>query len=176
MRKIAIFLLAIIFTSVWFVEAEEIDVEKIGGVSMKLTSPEFENNGFIPKRFSCQGQNINPALIIEGIPTEAKSLALIFDDPDAPAGDWVHWVVFDMPVVSKIEEDSIPGNQGINDFGRNDYGGPCPPFGTHRYVFKIYALDAKLGLGEGINKRELEQAMEGHILAKAELVGRYKKL
>jgi Raf kinase inhibitor-like YbhB/YbcL family protein len=168
--------LAIIFTSVWFVEAEEIDAEKIGSVSMKLTSPEFENNGFIPKRFSCQGQNINPALIIEGIPTEAKSLALIFDDPDAPAGDWVHWVVFDMPVVSKIEEDSIPGNQGINDFGRNDYGGPCPPFGTHRYVFKIYALDVKLGLGEGINKRELEQAMEGHILAKAELVGRYKKL
>ncbi len=142
---------------------------------MKITSPEFEHNSLIPKRFTPQGADVNPALIIEGIPEGAKSLALIVDDPDAPMGTWVHWVVFDIPVISRIDEDSIPGRQGVNDFGRRDYGGPCPPFGTHRYFFKIYALDKELNLKEGIRKRELERAMQGHILDKAELIGLYKK-
>nr|MBU1327926.1 YbhB/YbcL family Raf kinase inhibitor-like protein [Candidatus Omnitrophota bacterium] len=145
------------------------------GLVMKLKSPEFENNEYIPKRFTCSGENVNPALIIENAPTDAKSLTLIFDDPDAPGGDWVHWVVFDMPVVSKIEENSAPGKQGVNDFGRINYGGPCPPFGTHRYIFKAYALDIKLNLEEGLTKADLEKAMAGHILAKAELTGLYKK-
>ncbi len=142
---------------------------------MKLKSPEFENNEYIPKRFTCGGENVNPALIIENAPTDTKSLALIFDDPDAPMATWVHWVVFNIPVISRIEDDSVPGKQGINDFGRLDYGGPCPPFGTHRYFFKIYALDVELNLEEGITETELEEAMTGHILAKAELIGLYKK-
>ena len=145
------------------------------GLVMKLKSPEFKNNEYIPKRFTCSGENVNPALIIEATPTDTKSLALIFDDPDAPSGDWVHWMVFDMPVVSKIEENSMPGKQGVNDFGRIGYGGPCPPFGTHRYIFKAYALDTKLNLEEGLAKADLEKAMAGHILAKAELTGLYKK-
>ena len=142
---------------------------------MELKSPEFKDKGYIPKKFTCRGENINPALIIEGIPPEAKSLALIVDDPDAPSGNWVHWVMFNISVVSKIEEDSAPGKQGINDSGRIAYDGPCPPFGTHRYIFEIYALDAMLNLAEGIAKAELEEAMKGHILAKAELIGLYKK-
>lgn len=146
-----------------------------GGGAMKITSPEFKHNTMIPKKFTCQGLDINPALHLEGIPQGTKSLALIVDDPDAPMGIWVHWVVFDIPVVSKIDEDSIPGKQGINDFRRNDYGGPCPPSGTHRYFFKIYALDSMLNLEEGISKKELEKAMQGHILDKAELIGLYRK-
>ena len=142
---------------------------------MKLTSKEFEHNEYIPTKFTCQGKDINLALIIEDIPKETKSLALIVDDPDAPMGMWVHWVVYDIAVIPRIEEDSIPGKQGINDFGRKNYGGPCPPSGTHRYFFKIYALDKKLNLAEGINKQELETTMKNHILDKAELIGLYKK-
>ena len=142
---------------------------------MKLTSPEFENGKNIPRKFTCEGDDINPRLIIEDIPTGTKSLALIVDDPDAPMGTWVHWVSFNIPVVSQIDEDSIPGKQGLNDFGRKDYGGPCPPSGTHRYFFKLYALDTVLDLNEGINKEALEEAVEGHILDKAELIGLYKK-
>jgi Raf kinase inhibitor-like YbhB/YbcL family protein len=167
MRRIIIFLSIILATG--YVATAE------GGDVMKLKSPEFKNNEYIPKRFTCSGENVNPALIIESTPTDTKSLALIFDDPDAPMGTWVHWVVFNIPVISRIEEDSVPGKQGINNFGRLNYGGPCPPFGTHRYFFKVYALDAELNLEEGITKTELEKAMTGHILAKAELIGLYKK-
>ncbi|MBI5145130.1 MAG: YbhB/YbcL family Raf kinase inhibitor-like protein [Candidatus Omnitrophica bacterium] len=142
---------------------------------MKLTSPVFENNNYIPAKYTCEGDDINPALAIEGIPQGAKSLALIMDDPDAPMGTWVHWVVFDIPVISEIEENSIPGKQGKNNFGRLDYGGPCPPSGTHRYFFKIYALDKELGLNEGISKGALEKAMQGHILAEAQIIGLYQR-
>ena len=142
---------------------------------MKVTSPEFDNNGYIPPRFTCQGDDINPELVIEDIPQGAQSLALIADDPDAPMGTWVHWVVYDMPVAGRIAEDSIPGKQGNNDFGRYNYGGPCPPSGTHRYFFKVYALDTKLDLEEGVDKKDLEDAMEGHVIASAELIGLYKK-
>lgn len=147
----------------------------IGGNEMKITSPEFKNNEFIPKKFTCEGNDVNPTLIIEDIPKEAKSLALVVDDPDAPMGTWVHWVVYDIAAVSKIDENSIPGKQGSNDFGRKDYGGPCPPSGTHRYFFKIYALDTQLNLAEGISKKTLEKAMNGHILDKAELIGLYQR-
>jgi Raf kinase inhibitor-like YbhB/YbcL family protein len=130
-----------------------------GDTVMELKSPEFKNNGFIPKKFTCRGENVNPALNIENIPAGTKSISLIVDDPDAPNGDWVHWVMFDMPVLSKIEEDSAPGKQGVNDSGRNRYDGPCPPFGTHRYFFKAYALDTILKMKEGITKAELEKAV-----------------
>ena len=149
--------------------------ENEGVEVMELRSPAFEHGGFIPIKYTCQGQDINPALVIEGIPQNAKSLALIVEDPDAPMGIWVHWVVYDIGVVSRIDEDSIPGEQGVNDFGRKDYGGPCPPSGTHRYFFKIYALDKNLGLQEGLSKKELEAAIQPHILDKAELIGLYKK-
>lgn len=146
-----------------------------GGQGMKLISPAFSNNSFIPKEYTGLGADVNPPLVIENIPVGAKSLALIVDDPDAPAGTWVHWVVFDIPVVSKIDKDSIPGKFGMTDSGRPQYHGPNPPSGTHRYFFKIYALDKILGLKEGINKQTLEKAMQGHILDKAELIGLFKK-
>jgi len=149
--------------------------EEEGGVLMKLASPEFKQNSLIPKKFTCQGADINPALVIEGAPLNTKTLALIVDDPDAPMGMWVHWVMYNIPIATRIDEDSIPGKQGMNDFGRHDYGGPCPPSGTHRYFFKIYALDTELDLKEGADKKALEKAMEGHILGKAELIGLYKK-
>lgn len=142
---------------------------------MKLTSPAFEHNQLMPRKFTCDGEDISPALEIRDIPAKAQSLALIVDDPDAPMGTWVHWVVYDIPVVSRIEENSIPGKQGNNNFGRKDYGGPCPPSGTHRYFFKLYALDKKLEAGEGLDKQELEKAMQGHILGNAELMGLYKR-
>jgi Raf kinase inhibitor-like YbhB/YbcL family protein len=140
-------------------------------LAMELRSPEFKNNEVIPEKFTCHGKNINPELTISAIPAGTKNIALIFDDPDAPGGDWVHWVVFDIPVISVIKEDSVPGKQGINDFGKMNYGGPCPPSGTHRYFFRIYALDAKLHLKEKVSKADLEAAMDGHVLAKAELIG-----
>lgn len=142
---------------------------------MKITSPEFKNNQPIPKKFTCEGEDINPALVIEDIPQETKSLALIVDDPDAPIGTWVHWVVFDIPATSRIQENSVPGKLGITNSGKRDFHGPCPPSGTHRYFFKIYALDTLLNLKEGISKGALEKAMQGHILGKAELVGLYKR-
>jgi Raf kinase inhibitor-like YbhB/YbcL family protein len=144
-------------------------------MEMKLTSPEFKNNGFIPKKFTCQGEDINPLLAMEDVPKQAKSLALIVDDPDAPMGTWVHWVVFDILPASAIEENSISGKQGRNNSGSNNYHGPCPPSGTHRYFFKLYALDAMLNLKEGASKAELENAMQGHILAEAQLIGLYQK-
>jgi len=142
---------------------------------MQLTSPEFEANQMIPQKFTCQGQDVNPALNIEGIPEGTKSLALIMDDPDAPIGTWVHWVLFNMTPSDHIDENSVPGLQGLNSFGKRDWGGPCPPFGTHRYFFKLYALDALLELDEKIKKKDLEKAMESHILEQSELIGLYKK-
>ena len=143
---------------------------------MRVTSPEFEHGTSIPKKCTCEGVDVNPALIIEDVPAEAKSLVLIVDDPDAPRGTWVHWVVYNIPVVARIEEDSVPGEQGLNDFGEIGYGGPSPPSGTqHRYFFKLYALDTELALGGRVNKSAVEAAMEGHIVDKAELIGVYKR-
>jgi hypothetical protein len=142
---------------------------------MEITSPAFQNDQLMPSKFTCEGENINPALTIENIPEGSKSLALIIDDPDAVSGTFVHWVVFDIPVISKIEEDSVPGKQGNNSAGRSQYHGPCPPSGTHRYFFKIYALDTMLNLEEGTTKAQLEKAIQAHVLDKAELVGLYKR-
>jgi Raf kinase inhibitor-like YbhB/YbcL family protein len=164
----------ILFTIFVFLNLAKVDTLK-GEVDMRISSPDFGNNQFIPASFTCDGEDINPSLVIEDIPKEAKSLALIVDDPDAPMGTWVHWVVYDIPVTNRIEQNSIPGKQGINDFRRKDYGGPCPPSGTHRYFFKIYALDRIFNLKEGISKEALEEVMLGHILDKAELVGLYKR-
>lgn len=146
---------------------------------MKITSPAFFHNGMIPKKYTCQGEDINPPLDFTDVPTYAKSLALIVDDPDAPMGTWVHWIVYNIkPDCFHIAENSVPEGAllGKNDFGKFQYGGPCPPSGTHRYFFKLYALDCVLDLKGVVNKTQLLSAMEGHILAEAELVGLYKKL
>jgi len=142
---------------------------------MRLSSPVFENNAVIPLQFSCQGEGVNPPLAIENIPENTQSLALIADDPDASGGMFVHWVVYNIPVISQIEQNSVPGQQGSNDAGGVGYIAPCPPSGTHRYFFKIYALDRVFDLDEGVSKSSLESAMSGHILDRAELVGLYKK-
>jgi len=142
---------------------------------MNLTSPEFAQNGMIPKKFTCQGEDINPTLEISEIPEDAVSLVLINDDPDAPGKTWDHWIVFNIHPTEIIEENSIPGIQGKNSWGKNEYGGPCPPSGTHRYFFKLYALDTKLNLKEGASKLKVETAMEDYILDQATLIGVYKK-
>jgi Raf kinase inhibitor-like YbhB/YbcL family protein len=145
---------------------------------LQIKSPAFVTNGYIPARYSCDGADINPPLEIADVPAGTKSLALIVDDPDAPIGMWVHWVVWNIdPATREIAEDSVPSGstQGKNDWKRNGYGGPCPPSGVHRYFFKLYALDTRLNLGAGTTKAELEKGMQGHILASSELIGLYKK-
>ena len=143
--------------------------------TLLISSPAFEHQSKIPLQYTCDGRNINPPLTIEQIPEEAKSLVLIVDDPDAPGGMWVHWVVWNIPITLSIKENSIPGVEGINDSRRNHYGGPCPPSGTHRYFFKVYALDEVLELPATTDKKALEQAMQPHILAFGEIIGLYER-
>lgn len=140
----------------------------------------FSNNQRIPDRYSCNGENINPPLEISDIPAKSKTIAIIADDPDAPAGTFVHWVVFDIPVSSDkltIAEGEHVGKLGINDFSDLGYGGPCPPrgAGNHRYFFKIYTLDTTLNLREGSSKKQVEDAMRNHVLNKTEVVGLYSR-
>jgi Raf kinase inhibitor-like YbhB/YbcL family protein len=143
---------------------------------LSVMSPTFENNQLIPAKYTCDGDDVNPPLTIEGVPEGTKTLALIVDDPDCPTGTWDHWIVWNIPATaSKIAENTIPGNEGMNDFRKRSYGGPCPPSGTHRYFFKVYALDVKLDLSPTSRKRDVEKAMQGHILAKGELVGLYSR-
>lgn len=143
---------------------------------MKLTSLAFETNALIPAKYTCDGQDVNPPLRLTDVPEEAETLTLIVDDPDAPAGTWDHWVLYNIPAsTTEIAEGSAPGTQGTNDFKKQSYGGPCPPGGTHRYFFELYALDTSLDLEAGARKKEVEAAMDGHLLAKAELVGRYTR-
>ena len=144
--------------------------------AFRISSPLFADRGEIPPRYTCDGGDENPPLSIENVPPNARSLALIVDDPDAPRGTWVHWVVWGIdPKARGIREGVLPGGavQGTNDFGNRRYGGPCPPSGRHRYFFKLYALDEAVDPGAGATKARLEQAMKGHILGKATLVGLY---
>jgi Raf kinase inhibitor-like YbhB/YbcL family protein len=152
----------------------KVDVDVLGGKLTKLIvkSPAFENNTQIPSKYSCHGQEVNPPLTIEDIPAEAETIALVVDDPDAPRGTYDHWVVWNVPTKGKIEENSVPGVQGLNSAGDPAYTGMCPPSGTHRYFFKVYALDVKLELKpQTTRKKDLEEAMQGHVLAQGELVG-----
>lgn len=145
---------------------------------LQISSPAFAAQGAIPPRFTCEGEDINPPLAIGAVPAGTKSLALIVDDPDAPVGTWVHWVMWNIPPETKeIKENSIPAGavQGLNDWKKNRYGGPCPPSGTHRYFFKFYALDITLNLTPTTTKTALERAMQGHILARGELLGTYRR-
>lgn len=145
---------------------------------MKISSPAFEANQIIPSKYTCDGENISPPLQITDIPANAKSLVLITDDPDAPAGTWTHWTVWNiLPETKEIGENSAPigAVEGVTSFGSKGYGGPCPPSGTHRYFFKLYALDKILDLPPSAKDSDIEKAMAGHILDKAEVVGLYKR-
>ena len=155
-------------------------------MAMTLNSPAFKQNGRIPSKYTCEGEDVSPPLAWEGVPKGAKSLVLIIDDPDAPDPKapkmvWVHWVVYNMPADTR----SLPENAGkaglpqgtvlgLNDFKKTEYGGPCPPIGRHRYFHKLYALDDMLDLRSG-TKSQIEQAMQGHVLANTELIGTYQK-
>ena len=145
---------------------------------MRLTSYIFENNGKIPKNYTCDGTNISPPLTISDVPYNSKSLVLIVDDPDAPSGNWVHWLVWNIdPDITNIEEARVPkgGIQGMNDFGTLEWGGPCPSSGNHRYTFKIIALDTKLEVPDESNRQIVEAATRGHILDQTTLVGLYSR-
>lgn len=151
---------------------------------MEIRSNAFGSGERIPVKYTCDGADFSPSLEWTAGPAGTKSFALICDDPDAPMGTWVHWVIYDIPAAATMlaegitREKDLPGGgtQGINDFRRTGYGGPCPPGGrTHRYFFKLYALDAALGLKPGITKDQLLKAMKGHVLAEAQLMGTYKR-
>ena len=142
---------------------------------LRITSPAFTENQMIPSVYTCQGQDISPALGIQNIPDGARSLVLIMDDPDAPMGTWDHWIVYNIPPMDRIAENSIPGIEVKNSFEKLNYGGPCPPSGTHRYFFKLYALDTLLTPSPKPSKAVIEKAMEGHILGQTQLIGLYKK-
>ena len=150
---------------------------------MEIKSQAFDEGAMIPGKYTCDGHDISPSLEWSSVPDGTKTLALICDDPDAPVGTWVHWVLYNLPGnINELSENIPPlkvlnngARQGKNDFGKIGYGGPCPPRGTHRYYFKIYALDEELDVGPGISKKELLKAMEGHILAEGQLIGRYQR-
>lgn len=145
---------------------------------MQIESINFKNGEGIPSKYTCDGQNINPQLSIIGIPEGTKSLALIMEDPDATKGNFVHWVLWNIPSdISIIDENSIPdkSSEGINGAGKSGYMGPCPPFGNHRYFFKVFALDSLLTLYSDTDAQKLEKEMEGHILDRAYLMGTYER-
>ena len=142
---------------------------------LTLSSPAFMEGQHIPEKYTCDGENISPQLEFGNLPAGTQSLALIVDDPDAPNGTWTHWLIWNMQPLHTLMENEAPGTQGKNDFGNNNYGGPCPPNGTHRYYFRLYALSQKLNLPEGASKEELLKAIEPVKLAKAELMGKYNR-
>jgi len=148
-----------------------------GGAKMKITSSAFQQGGNIPSKFSCDGANTSPPLQISDVPPETKSVVLIVDDPDAPSGLFTHWAVWNIsPQTSTIAEGNAPKEvHGTNDFGKSGYGGPCPPSGTHRYYFRIFALDRELDLPSGAKRSQLDAAMKGHVVAQGELMGRYAR-
>ena len=145
---------------------------------MQLTSSAFENNQSIPTKYTCDADDINPPLLISDAPKDAQSLVLIVDDPDAPAGDWVHWTLWNInPTTTEIPKNSTPdgATEGMTDFGRTGWGGPCPHSGTHHYQFKLYALDTMLNLQTSAKKKEVELAVDGHILEQTQLIGLYER-
>jgi Raf kinase inhibitor-like YbhB/YbcL family protein len=181
MKKFLIFfilLLIVILGASWFLFFKNSDKIKNGDKrgNMKIESSAFQPNQRIPSKYTCDGENINPQLLFSDVPKEAKSLVLIMDDPDAPMGNWTHWTLWNIsPQTKEIPENFVPAEavEGKTSFGRPGYGGPCPPSGTHRYFFKLYALDKILDLPFGAERKDLERAMEGHILEKTELIGLY---
>ncbi len=157
-------------------------------MTIPIESPAFIGGGTIPKLYTCDGKDISPPLAWSGVPEATRSLALICEDPDAPRGTWTHWVIFDIPATVKglgegiptkervtVADGGEPARQGTNDFGKIGYGGPCPPSGTHHYIFRIYALDTGLGLGPKTSRQDLLRSIKGHILAEGQLTGLYSR-
>jgi Raf kinase inhibitor-like YbhB/YbcL family protein len=145
---------------------------------MQISSPDFKEGEAIPKHYTCDGEDTSPNLEISDVPPETKSLTIIMDDPDSPSGTWVHWTLWNIdPTCDKIQSGSAPvdSKEGMTSFGRSGYGGPCPHSGTHHYYFKLYALDIELDLPQTTKVEELMEAMEGHMLAEAELIGLYTR-
>ncbi len=159
--------------------------DSMGGATMtfSLSSTAFEHEATIPERYTCDDQDLSPALSWSDIPQGTAALALVMEDPDAPAGTWVHWVLFNIPASVAMLEEAVPDEErlpsgavhGQNSWGDLGYGGPCPPSGTHRYFFRLYALDTNLDLGPGATKEQVLIAMQGHVLSEAELMGRYAR-
>ena len=179
MKKIfGLFLVGVLWTALPVFGQAEDNIGKI-----EVRSSAFGEGDRIPSDFTCGGADMSPPIEWSGVPAQAQSLAIIADDPDALAGDWVHWLIYDLPPsltqlpagISAEEKLSIGGFQGRTDFGKLGYQGPCPPIGEHRYFFKVYALDAMLRLKPGVSKQVLSQAMQGHILAEGVLMGKYDR-
>jgi Raf kinase inhibitor-like YbhB/YbcL family protein len=148
-----------------------------GSNSFQLTSTVFETNADIPKKYTCDGMDINPPLTFKNVPRDTKSLALTVSDPDALKGTWSHWIIYNIPPdTTEIIENTNPGTEGLNDFGKHTYGGPCPPEGKlHHYIFRLYALNTILSINERPTLNEIEKALQGHVIAKTQLVGTYQK-
>jgi hypothetical protein len=162
---------------------QPVTIQKENKMGFKVTSTAFKEGQPIPRQYTCDGVNVSPPLEWSGAPQPAKTLAIICDDPDAPADTWVHWVLYNLPAdrIGLVENlpttEKVPGGglQGTNDFQKIGYGGPCPPSGTHHYFFKLYALDSELSLPAGATKAEVLKAMEGHIVAQTQLMGTYRR-
>ena len=185
MEKIFYALCVLCLAALTAQDITEVYAQTKGGSAMTIhiTSTAFSEGGMIPKRHTCDGDDMSPPLAWSGVPEGTTTIALICDDPDAPVGTWVHWVLFNLPEGTRELPAAVPPDKvlqngarhGKNDFRRLGYGGPCPPGGTHRYFFKLYALDSQIGLDSGATKAELLKAMAGHILAEGQLMGRYAR-
>ena len=165
-------------TAAFFILSTAWSKEETKMGDLTISSPAFEHNGKIPVKYTCDGDDRNPPLIIKNTSQDTKSLVLIMDDPDAPMGTWVHWVLWNIgPQTEEIKENSVPAGavQGMNDFRKHDYGGPCPPSGTHRYFFKLYALNSTLDLSQNSKKADVEKAMKGRVITESQIIGLYKR-
>lgn len=164
-------------------KADDSTIEETEKMTIKVTSPAFDEGGMIPPKYTSDGQDVSPPLNWEGVPEGTESIALVSDDPDAPVGTWVHWVVWNIPANVRHLAENVPpdqelpdgSEQGITDFGHHGYGGPSPPSGTHRYYFRVYALDTKLDIPSRSQKADLLKAMERHVIAEGQLMGKYKR-
>ncbi|MCA1959231.1 MAG: YbhB/YbcL family Raf kinase inhibitor-like protein [Desulfomonile sp.] len=182
-KSISLIAVILLFSAVLFTPAAV--AAEPGSKQILVTSPAFGDGEMIPKKYTCDGEDLSPPLQFSGVPAGAKSLVLICDDPDAPVGTWTHWVLFNLPPDTKMISEKIPASatlpngaiHGHNSWGgrKIGYGGPCPPSGMHRYYFKVYALDVKLDLPSGTTKKHLAKAMKGHIIGQGELMGTYKR-
>lgn len=164
----------------WYqIRSPRVQIIPVQNINMKITSISFNDGGSIPSKFTCDGNKINPELSVADVPQNVKSLALIMSDPDVPQGTFIHWVMWNIPAdIKTVSENSVPegAGRGRNSANKNSYIGPCPPSGIHRYFFNLYALDTILALPSSTGSQELQEAMNGHILDEAQLMGTYKRV